>query len=166
MNPSTSAGVESVGAVLPAYEPRQIRFRELLSIEGWILKLYGISLHGAAVSPALASAVVNVATAALPTAPHTDTRYGVGFVIAHESVTTSYVLFCWWDERNELHQRVFSAPAVDPSQLKPHNSLAIGCVWELSVSDFERRAWIEHVLKPGGSPNLQDYLAQELNEDV
>jgi hypothetical protein len=155
-----------VGPELPPYEPRHVRFRKRLTVAGWTLKLYGVSVREEAISDDLAASAVDVAATVLPQPPLTGGRYGVGFVIAHESVSTSYVLVCWWDERNEVHQRIFSAPASHPSELAPHDSSAIGCVWELSVTDFERRAWIEHVLEPGGTPDVTTYLRQELNTDV
>ena len=34
-----------------------------------------------------------------------------------------------------------------------------GCVWELAVVDFERRAWIEDVLANPDGPDLERYLA-------
>lgn len=151
---------------LPPYEPRRIRFRELLRLNGWRLKLYGVSVGKESISEALAASATQVATTVLPTPPATGVRCGAGFVIAHESTSTSYVLVCWWDERNEVHQRILSAPADELSQMKAHDSLAIGCVWELSVTDFERRVWIEHILKPAWIPNLDAYFDQRLNEDV
>lgn len=151
---------------LPHYEPRHIRFRELVALDGWTLKLYGVSVGKESISEGLRDAAARVAATILPTAPVASRRYGVGFIIAHESVTTSYVLVCWWDERNEIHQRVFSAPADQPSQMRAHESFAIGCVWELSVTDFERRAWIEEVLRPGGTPTMEAYLSRQLNDDV
>jgi hypothetical protein len=33
----------------------------------------------------------------------------------------------------------------------------LGCVWEMEIIDFERRAWLEHVLR---SDDLDTYLAQ------
>ena len=34
-----------------------------------------------------------------------------------------------------------------------------GCVWELAIVDFERRAWIEDVLANSPGPDLERYLA-------
>jgi hypothetical protein len=63
-------------------------------------------------------------------------------------------------------KRMFSAPAGRPDDLAPHDSAAIGCVWELAVTDFERRAWLAHVLAPADGPDLAGHLAQELTDDV
>ncbi|TDD46130.1 hypothetical protein E1286_21795 [Nonomuraea terrae] len=102
----------------------------------------------------------------LPAPAVAPDRYGVGFVIAHDAPRLCYALACWWAERNEVHQRILSAPADRPEHLAPHPSEAAGCVWELSVTDFERRAWITHVLANPGGPDLDAYLAQEYDDDV
>jgi hypothetical protein len=40
-------------------------------------------------------------------------------------------------------------------------------VWELSVVDFERRASLRHVLASrDGQPSLQDYVAEQHDDDV
>ena len=41
-----------------------------------------------------------------------------------------------------------------------------GCVWELAIVDFERRAWIEDVLLNPPGPDLERYLERRLDEDV
>ena len=62
-----------------------------------------------------------------------------------------------------------------PADLRPptdpvdHNSV---CVWDLALQCFERRAWVERVMKAGGAPcpgapaAIEAYLAQRMNEDV
>jgi hypothetical protein len=40
---------------------------------------------------------------------------------------------------------------------------AAGCVWELGIIDFERRAWIEDVLK---GRDVDRYLERSINADV
>jgi len=46
----------------------------------------------------------------------------------------------------------------------------VGCVWELQVVNFERLAWIQHVLKKtdgrSAEVELADYLAQRFNGRV
>lgn len=60
----------------------------------------------------------------------------------------------------------FAFPADHLEALAPHDSHAIGCVWELEIIDFERRAWHDHVLSGPDGPSPERYLAQELNTDV
>lgn len=160
--PKTPSGWDA----LPPYEARRVQFRELLTVDQWTLKMYGVAVGDAVISAALAESAATVARSAVPMPPITATRYGAGFVMAHESVSTAYVLVCWWDERNEVHQRIFSGPAGAHYQLQPHDSRVIGCVWELAVTDFERRAWIQHVMKNPARPDFGAYFAQQMNDHV
>jgi hypothetical protein len=143
---------------------RAIRFIALHEVGEWRIKLYGIAAEGDLPRPEL----VEAAIAALePTLPHDDDRtHGVGFAVAHDSGALCYVLIDWWAEQNEIHQRVLSAPPADLPALSPHPTPAIGCVWELAVTDFERRAWLEHVLAREGGPDLDAYLAARFEGEV
>jgi hypothetical protein len=42
----------------------------------------------------------------------------------------------------------------------------VGCVWELAVVDFERRAWLEDVLVNPGDPDLDRYLTRRFSAEV
>jgi hypothetical protein len=118
-----------------AYEPRTITF---LGLDGR-LKHYGIARHDRAPRPALVDATARVARAAIH-----DGAFG--FTIAHDARSAALGLVYWWAAENELHHRVFAAPPDDPGALEPADGTAMACVWELEVIDFERRAWLEHVL--------------------
>jgi hypothetical protein len=148
------------------YQPRRVEFLRVADPDDWIVKLYGIALRGRSVRATVAEAALAAARRVLPTPAITPDRYGVGFVIAHDTPRLCYALVCWWAEENEVHQRILSAPASHPEQLSAHPSNAIGCVWELSVTDFERRAWITHVLANPHGPDIEGYLAQEYRDDV
>jgi hypothetical protein len=58
------------------------------------------------------------------------------------------------------------SPLDNPRALKPVQDPAAGCVWELSVIDFERRAWISDVLANPSGPDLARYMARQYNDDV
>jgi hypothetical protein len=148
------------------YQPRQVRFLRRVQLADWLVKLYGIAPRGRSVRAAVAEAALHAAQDVLPSPAHASDRYGVGFVIAHDAPRRCYALVCWWAEENEIHQQILSAPADRPEDLSPHPSSAVGCVWELSVTDFERRAWITHVLANPNGADIRGYLAQELNDDV
>jgi hypothetical protein len=148
------------------YHPRRVEFRRRADPDGWTLKLYAITAPGCSVGPDLLDRAQHLAATALPVPATAPGRYGTGFVIVHATAGRTYVLVCWWAEENEVHQRIFSAPAGHPDRLAPHDSPAIGCAWELAVTDFERRAWLEHVLTRPDGPDLAGYLAEELTDDV
>ena len=42
----------------------------------------------------------------------------------------------------------------------------IACAWDLSVIAHERTAWVEHALRRWDAPDLDGYLAAQLNADV
>jgi hypothetical protein len=149
---------DGVMALRRPYRPRTVGFRGVEAVAGWTVKLYGISAHAAGPRAAVMEATLRIAASALPSPPRTADRYGVGFVVGHDAPARCFALVHWWSEENEIHQRLFSAPADRPEELEPHPSPAIGCVWELSVTDHERRAWLRHVLANPQGPDLDGYL--------
>ena len=130
------------------YRSRPIRF---LRLEGQT-KVYGIAAHAELPRPEL----VEAAVASLD-------REGPGFLIVHDAADHCFALIHWWANENEVHQRILTAPLDEPTALRPLETPAIGCVWELEVTDFERRAWIEHVLK---GDDLAAYLGASFDGRV
>jgi hypothetical protein len=57
---------------------------------------------------------------------------------------------------------VFAAPLDDPGGLEPAGGTGMACVWELEVIDFERRAWLEDVLKAGDVRRYHDRALEEV----
>jgi hypothetical protein len=123
------------------YEPRSISFLER---EGRV-KHYGIGRP----RPALVAATREAARATVP-------PDALGFTIAHEGATTGLGIVYWWANDNEIHSRVFSE---DAGALEPADGTGMACVWELEVIDFERRAYLEDVLKEG---DVEAYLERAL----
>jgi hypothetical protein len=87
-------------------------------------------------------------------------------VVVHDAADFAFVLVDWWHDENEIHQKLFSASLNTPSELGPHPTDAVGCVWELSVTDFERRAWLETVLANPKGPDLDLYLSRSFDAEV
>jgi hypothetical protein len=132
------------------YEPRSI---SLLDRDGQ-LKHYGIAVHDRVPRPALAAATRRVAHEVVP-------EGAPGFTIAHDAATAGLALVFWWANENELHRQTFAAPLDDPGGLEPDDGTGMACVWELEVIDFERRAWLEDVLK---GDDLRRYQQRALDE--
>jgi hypothetical protein len=120
------------------YAPRHITF---LSREGR-LKHYGIATHGDEPRPELAAATRRAAEQAVPAGAY-------GFTIAHDAASAGLAIVYWWANENEIHSRAFASPLDDPGALEPADGTGMACVWELEVIEFERRAWLEDVLKAG-----------------
>jgi hypothetical protein len=148
------------------YESRPIRFIRREDIDGWRLKLYGIALAGNEAREELVAATRDLAAAILPRPAVSDDRYGVGFATAHDAATVCIALIYWWQSANELHQRIYVSPLDDPSALRQLADQPAGCVWELAVVDFERRAWLEDVLANPSGPDVELYLERQLNTEV
>jgi hypothetical protein len=43
----------------------------------------------------------------------------------------------------------------EPDRLEPAGPTALGCVWELGIVEFERRAWIEDEIGNPDGPDLE-----------
>jgi hypothetical protein len=137
--------------VITVYRPRTVKFIRREQLDGWRLKVYGIGTHAADARPAFVDATLEAARGALPDGG------GTGFVIAHDAAGAGLGLVYWWANENEIHGRFFHSPLDDPSRVTPIAGTGLACVWEMEVLDFERRAWLEHVLK---NDDLDAYLEQ------
>ena len=131
-----------------AYEPRQISF---VRRDGR-LKHYGIGVDGPA-RPELLEATASAAAEVVP-------EGAVGFTIAHDAASAGLGLVYWWANDNEIHMRAYASPQEDPGALAAFDGTGMACVWELEVIDFERRAWLEDVLKGG---DVGSYLERRLD---
>ena len=145
------------------HRSRSICHLGVRELSGWQVKLYGIARQGEQPRPELVQAAIRTAAQALPSparqlAGDGPDRYGLAFCIVHDASDRCFLLCDWWVAENELHQRMFSAPLNAPDALAPHPTEAIGCVWELAVTDFERRAWLRHVLANPRGPDEAAYL--------
>ena len=148
------------------YKPRHVRFVRREALHGWQLKLYSIALNGKEPDPGFVEATRDLAAAVLPQPPVADDRYGVAFATAHDTASAYIALVYWWQSENELHQRIYVSPKGDPIAFTQVENQPAGCVWELAIVDFERRAWIEDVLANPTGPDVDRYLERRLDEDV
>jgi hypothetical protein len=148
------------------YRPRHVRFVRREKVDGWQLKLYGIALNGKEPDPTFVAATRDLAATLLPQPPETDDRYGAALATAHDATSLYIALIYWWQSENELHQRIYISPKDGPISFEPVENQPAGCVWELAIVDFERRAWIEDVLANPGGPDVERYLERRLDEDV
>ena len=148
------------------YSPRHVRFVRRENVDGWRLKLYGIALNGKEPDPGFVEATRDLAASVLPRPAEAVDRYGVAFATAHDARSAYIALIYWWQSENELHQRIYVSPKKTPNSFRQVENQPAGCVWELAIVDFERRAWIEDVLANPSGPDLERYLDRRLVEDV
>lgn len=157
------------GALKPKepYAPRAVRPRGVQAFGDWTLKLYGIAYRGDEPGPELVEAALAAAESALPETALSDDRYGLGFLGIHEGRDSNFVFVCWWENENELQQRVFYSTPDRPGELRsarPDDPIA--CVWDLSVLAHEREAWIRHMLSEPRGADAGAYLADTLSGNV
>lgn len=146
------------------YAERSFRFVELLSTDGWRMKLYGIAADRELPRAELLDAARRIAAETL--AKETANNYKVGFIGAHDGRNASFVFIDFWGNENELFHRVFISRDNDPNSLAPAKDLDSSvCVWDLRLQAFEREAWINHILRKANAPDFEGYLAARLNED-
>ena len=106
------------------YKPRHVRFIRREDVEGWQLKLYGISVNGQEPRPEFVEATRDLAAGVLPQPAVADDHYGVGFAIAHDARFVGIALVYWWKSENELHQRIYVSPKDDPVRIRPRGEPA------------------------------------------
>jgi hypothetical protein len=105
---------------------------------------------------------------ALDDLPHpavTQHRPGVGFAIFHQGRGWHYLVLSWWDNQNELPQRVWVRERDHPNatwhRAEPHQSI---CVWDLQVIWFEREMYVKHVLSRDAA-NVDAYIAEQFKSE-
>lgn len=154
---------EPVSIVTAAHSPRALHFIRREEIAGWRVKAYGIAANGRLARKELVSATSELALKVLPRLAVDAQHHGIGFTIAHDAAAVCFGLIYWWQSQNELHQRIFISPQDRPAEFSPIANPAAGCVWELGIIDFERRAWLADVLANPRGPDIELYLSRELN---
>jgi hypothetical protein len=165
----TNAELRSIDDTLRLAGPhrtRPIRFLRAERVGDWRLKIYTIATHGQTVRPEFLAETLRRAPSVFPTPAHGGDRHGIGFVIAHDAVTAAIAIYYWWQGFNELHQRAHVGPRHDPAAMAPITHQPAGCVWELEVVDFERRAWLADVLANPEGPDVERYLGRHTSADI
>ena len=141
-----------------AYHQRRGEFISYERVGDWQLKLYGLAAPEKGVRPQLVDATRALAARTLP--PVDDRRHGAAFAIAHDA-RFAIALIYWWQDVNEINARIFAGE--EPDRLERLGPDAFGCVWELGIVDFERRAWIEDVMGNPDGPDIDRYLSRRFD---
>ena len=133
-----------------SYHQRLARFVSDEAIGDWRMKLYGLAAPDKGVRPELLAVTRELAVRGLPALD--ANTHGAAFAVAHDA-NYPIALIYGWQALNELHQRSYVGRPDDLSELTPVEFTPAGCVWELGIVEFERRAWIADVI---GNPDGQD----------
>jgi hypothetical protein len=146
---------------------RSVRPLDLLTVDGWRLKVYGITYQGQRPVQTLVEAAVAAARERLPCPAVTDDRYGVGFIGAHDGRGANFVFIDWWENEDELHHHTWLSSKGHPGSLRPTTPRDLtACVWDLAVIAHERAAWLRHVLARAKGPDLDGYLEDCLTGSI
>lgn len=150
------------------YEPRALNALPNWEIDQWVLKPYEISFEAddkghPIVPPQLWGAAQKEARKHLRMATSTQPTYGAGFVVLHRSYSGAWLLTGWWAYDNILCSGLSHA-SDSATTFKPYKGPIRACVHELSVIEFERRAWIETMMTR--TPDVQKWSERRLTEDL
>lgn len=149
--------------VTVGYAPRRTRFTGVCEHRAWKLKTYEITCDDEPIDDHTYDEGLPVALNVLPAPAESDVRPGAGFIIRHQGRGMHYLVLCWWDNENELPIRVWVKPRDDAAATwRPAGDSESVCVWDLHVIEFERRAYIEHVLARPDAVDLESYLARSM----
>jgi hypothetical protein len=138
-----------------AYHQRLGSFASDERFGDWRLKLYGLATPEKGVRPGLLDITRSLAEQSLP--PVDEDHHGAAFAIAHDA-RFPIALIYWWQGENELHSRIYAGE--DLGSLALAEPTALGCVWELGIVEFERRAWIADVIGNPDGPDIDRYLSR------
>ena len=148
------------------YRPRHVRFVELWEVDGWRVKIYMLTMDGGLPSPMLMHMAKTTAQSRLDLAADQDSHHhGLAVLTVHEGEDGDYVLVDWWSDNSILRHHNYGAPKGSSEMLRQWPGPG-ACIWEMAITQFERAAWIEHVLSPPDGPDLAGYLAAHLDGPV
>jgi len=129
------------------------------------MKLYGIAWQRELPRPELLETAKHVAADVL--AKETANNYKVGFIGVHDGRNACFVFVDFWGNENELFHRVYLSRLNEPQSLTAAKSTDSSvCVWDLHLQNFEREAWIKHILRKPAAPDFDAYLAERLRGDA
>ena len=141
-----------------AYHQRRGSFVSDERFGDWRLKLYGLARRRRACGRSCSTATRELAARSLPAVD--ERRYGAAFAIAHDARVPDLadLLVAGRERAPLLHLRRGA-----PRQLELLDATAFGCVWELGIVEFERRAWIADVIGNPDGPDLDAYLSRRFD---
>ncbi len=153
---------------MTVYQTRKIRFKELVEINDWKIKIYTISISGEFDHPEFYQNVLDILPKWLELKNGFDSAHeNIGFLILHSGKEGIFSLINWWVGKNMLNSNVFiTAPGKPNEFLKISGDGLASCVWEGGIINHERISWINNVLKPAPNPDYDRYLADTVDIEL
>ena len=143
-----------------SYRPRHIKFKELLALEDWFIKVYSITKHDRQINPEF----YDIVKRELPhwlqlTNSFNSQHQNIGFLILHAGTEGIFSLINWWVGDNMLNTHIFKTDYNTMGTFEKISGDGLApCIWELEVINHERIAWTDHILKKTPNPNFKMYL--------
>ena len=144
---------------LSPYRPRYIRPQGLLQIGSWKIKRYSLTRDEKTVDSKYLERAARLFEQVIADAPRNVSTYESGYVIVHDCCSIVFILVDYYRNENELVRHLYSMDKSRDGEVTYHTPSGLSaCVWEGEIIDFERRKWMEHVVKPADRPDFGLYL--------
>lgn len=122
------------------------------------MKLYGLQAHGQEISDMMCEkAKTFISTEVVQRADKMGDSNGLGFAIIHPGDLGLSISAHWWAQGSVLCQHTYRKQYKDEMPLDTVQRPVVGCVWELTIIDAERRFWSEMMMSD--TPDPDAYLA-------
>jgi hypothetical protein len=149
------------------YQTRKIKFKELIKLDDWLIKVYLIAKTGEFEDDSFYENVQTV----LPKWLSYDNGFDssndrIAFLILHAGTEGVFSLINWWVGKNMLNTHIFLSKYDQIDQFKMISGAGLApCIWELEVINHERVSWINNILK-SSNPDYANYLNEVINKEL
>jgi hypothetical protein len=150
------------------YKTRKIRFKALVEIKDWKVKIYTISKIGDFDHPLFYKNVLNQLPEWLESKNSFDSSNDkIAFLILHSGTEGIFSLINWWVGKNMLNTNIFMTNPKQPNEFSKISGDGLApCVWELEIINHERISWTNNILKQIVNPNYDNYLNDVINKEI
>ncbi|MEM9574387.1 MAG: hypothetical protein AAF870_04050 [Pseudomonadota bacterium] len=149
---------------VPPYSKRHFQFLDVWQIQDIQLKAYLVTVDPIDDLPG--SIIASAYRYTLKTLPEVRMEegkdHGLGYVIIHPGMMATWLLIHWW-AHEDVAMRLLAAAETGNEKFVSNNEKRFhACVWEHVVIDHERNAWVENVMRTGGTAG--QYLGDRLSD--
>jgi hypothetical protein len=150
------------------YKTRKIRFKELVKIDNWHIKVYTISKIGEFDHPVFYKNAINQLSKWLKQENSFDASNDkIAFLILHSGTEGIFSLINWWVGKNMLNTNIFMTNPKKLNEFKKISGDGLApCIWELEIINHERLSWTNNILKKMPEPHYNDYLNDSISLEV
>ncbi len=129
--------------IIPTYKPRIVRFKEIVKMNGWTVKVYTIVKSGEFQHHDFYQNVLQQ----LPEWTKrknglNEEHFHTAFLILHVGTEGIFTIFNWWLGGYMMNTQIYLSEydTLDEFTLVSGKGIA-PCVWELEIINHERVAW-------------------------